>query len=180
MSSVDGWGISCQISLKWLPQDSTVDKSTLVQVMAWCLQAPSHYLKQCWPRSLLPYGFNRPQWVNCCLFSTKPLPATKKSGKSPSRLSVLQSITWTNADLLSIGPQGTNFREIWMKIQEFSFNKCIDLEILYEKYRPLCPGLNLLKGIGVHWSIKIYPDILNKFMFPEKEHFLQLHSKSNS
>ena len=24
-------------------------KSTLVQVMAWCHQAPSHYLNQCWP-----------------------------------------------------------------------------------------------------------------------------------
>ena len=28
----------------------TDDKSTLVQVMAWCRQATSHYLSQCWPR----------------------------------------------------------------------------------------------------------------------------------
>ena len=28
---------------------------TLVQVMAWCRQATSHYLSQCWQRSLLPY-----------------------------------------------------------------------------------------------------------------------------
>ena len=39
------------------------DKSTLVQVMAWCRQAPSHYLSQCWPRSASPYGVTRPQWV---------------------------------------------------------------------------------------------------------------------
>ena len=32
--------------------------------MAWCCQATSHYLKQCWPRSLPPYGVTRPQWVN--------------------------------------------------------------------------------------------------------------------
>ena len=32
--------------------------------MAWCHQATSHYLKQCWPRSLPPYGVTRPQWVN--------------------------------------------------------------------------------------------------------------------
>ena len=32
--------------------------------MAWCRQAPSHYLKQCWPRSMSPYGITRPQWVN--------------------------------------------------------------------------------------------------------------------
>ena len=39
------------------------DKSTLVQVMAWCRQATSHYLSQFWPRSLLSYGVIRPQWV---------------------------------------------------------------------------------------------------------------------
>ena len=51
-------------ALWWMPQDLTDDKSTLVQVMAWCRQATSHYLSQCWPRSLSPYGITRPQWVN--------------------------------------------------------------------------------------------------------------------
>ena len=32
--------------------------------MAWCHQAASHYLSQCWPRSRSPYGVTRPQWVN--------------------------------------------------------------------------------------------------------------------
>ena len=32
--------------------------------MAWCHQATSHYLSQCWPRSLSPYDVTRPQWVN--------------------------------------------------------------------------------------------------------------------
>ena len=41
----------------------TNEKSTLVQVMAWCHQATSHYLSQCWPTSLLPYGIRRPQYV---------------------------------------------------------------------------------------------------------------------
>ena len=52
------------IDLMWMVQDSTDDKSTLVQVMAWCRQAPSHYLSQCWPRSLSSYGVTRPQCVN--------------------------------------------------------------------------------------------------------------------
>ena len=43
--------------------DLADDKSTLVQVMAWCRQATSHYLNQCWLRSLSPYGVTRPQWV---------------------------------------------------------------------------------------------------------------------
>ena len=40
------------------------DKSTLVKVMACCHQATSHYLSQSWPRSMLPYGVTRPQWVS--------------------------------------------------------------------------------------------------------------------
>ena len=50
--------------LWWMPQDLTDDMSTLVQVMAWCRQAPSHYLSQCCLSSLSPYGVARPQWVN--------------------------------------------------------------------------------------------------------------------
>ena len=51
------------IVLRWMPQDLTDDKSILVQVMACCLMAPSHYLNQCWPKSPTPYGVTRPQWV---------------------------------------------------------------------------------------------------------------------
>ena len=58
-----GWGISYEIALRWMPQDFTDDKSTLVQVMAWCRQATSHYLSQCWPRCMSPNGITRPQWV---------------------------------------------------------------------------------------------------------------------
>ena len=49
---------------RWMPWDFTDDKSTLVQVMAWCHQATSHYPSQCWPSPMLPYGATRPQWVN--------------------------------------------------------------------------------------------------------------------
>ena len=38
-------------ALRWMPRDLTDNKSTLVKVMAWCRQATSHYLSQCWPRS---------------------------------------------------------------------------------------------------------------------------------
>ena len=49
--------------------DFADDQSTLVQVMAWCHQATSHYLSQCWPRSLSPYGVTRPQWINAVVIS---------------------------------------------------------------------------------------------------------------
>ena len=61
----DWWlGISREIALIWMSLDFTDDQSKLVQVMAWCRQATSHYLSQCWPRCLSPYGITRPQWVN--------------------------------------------------------------------------------------------------------------------
>ena len=63
----DGWDTSHKISSRWMSLDLT-DKSTLVQVMAWCRQAPSHYLSQWWPRSLSPYAIIRPQWVKALQF----------------------------------------------------------------------------------------------------------------
>ena len=63
ISVTDVWGVSCEFIFRWMSLDLTDDKSTLVQVMAWCRQATSHYLSQCWPRSLSPYGVTRPQWI---------------------------------------------------------------------------------------------------------------------
>ena len=63
---IDGCGISCEIALIWMSLDFTDDQSTLVQVMAWCCQATSHYLSQCWLRSLTPNHVTRAQWVNSC------------------------------------------------------------------------------------------------------------------
>ena len=60
---IDGWDIFCEIALTWMSLNFTDNQSTLVQVMAWCHQATSHYLSQCWPRSPLPHGVTRPQWV---------------------------------------------------------------------------------------------------------------------
>ena len=41
----------------------TKEKSTLVQVIVWCCQATSHYLSQCWHRSMSSYGVTKLQWV---------------------------------------------------------------------------------------------------------------------
>ena len=57
-------GILYDNALRWMPQNITDDKSTLVQVIAWCRQATSHYLSQCWPKSLSPYNVTWPQWIN--------------------------------------------------------------------------------------------------------------------
>ena len=50
---IDIFIMSGLIALRWMPQDLTDDSSTLVQVMACCLAAPSHYLNQRWPSSMM-------------------------------------------------------------------------------------------------------------------------------
>ena len=56
---IDGWGISCELALRWMSLNLTDDKSTLVQVMVWCRQATRHYLSKFWDSSLSPYGVAR-------------------------------------------------------------------------------------------------------------------------
>ena len=60
---IDGWATSCEIALIWMSLDFIDDQSTLVQVMAWWHQAPSHYLTNVDP-DLSPYGVTMSQWVN--------------------------------------------------------------------------------------------------------------------
>ena len=54
-----------------------------------------------------------------------------------------QAIMWTNAEILLIGPLGTNFIEIFIGIQTFSFKK-MHLKMSSAKWRPCCLGLNVL------------------------------------
>ena len=63
------------------------------------------------------------------------------NGFSPGRR---QAIIWTKAGLLLIGPLGTNFSEILIKILTFSFKK-MHLKVSSAKRRPFCLGLNVLK-----------------------------------
>ena len=67
ISVINGRGISYEIALtRWMPLDLTDNKSTLVQVMAWCRQATSHYLSQYWPRFMINplYSLMGQRWAN--------------------------------------------------------------------------------------------------------------------
>ena len=72
------------------------------------------------------------------------------NGLSPGRR---QAIIWNNAGLLLIGPLGTNFSEILIGIQTFSFTK-MHLNVSSAKWRPFCLGLNELrdKCTAVWWN----------------------------
>ena len=66
------------------------------------------------------------------------------NGLAPGRR---QTIIWTNAGILLIGPMGTNFSETLIRIQKFSFKK-MHLKMSSGKWRPSCLGLNVLKAWG--------------------------------
>ena len=65
------------------------------------------------------------------------------NGLSPDRY---QAIIWTSVGILFIGPLGTNFNEIFIKIHTFSLNK-IHLKMSPGKRQPYCLGLNVLRSI---------------------------------
>ena len=69
------------------------------------------------------------------------------NGLSPGRR---QTIIWTNAWILLIGPLGANFSEMLFKIHTFSFRKMYS-KMSSEKKRPFCLGLNVLTIEHVTW-----------------------------
>ena len=60
-----------------------------------------------------------------------------------------QAIFSTNAGILLIGHLGTNFSEILIEINTFSFKK-IDLKMSSGKWQPSCLGLNVLRLMWHH------------------------------
>ena len=66
------------------------------------------------------------------------------NGLSPGRR---QAIIWTSAGILLIGSLGTNFSEILIGIQTFTFKKNA-VKMSSAKWRPFCLGLNVLTWIN--------------------------------
>ena len=69
------------------------------------------------------------------------------NGVSPDRC---QAIIRTNAEILLIGPLGTNLSEILIEIHTFSYKK-IHLKMSYGKWPPFCLGLNVLICFFTVW-----------------------------
>ena len=91
------------------------------------------------------------------------------NGLSPGRR---QAIIWTNAGILLIGPLGTNFSEILIGINKFSFTK-MHLKMSSAKWRPFSLGLNVLSAVtlGVIQGLSAAPttadQVLNSQLFDD-------------
>ena len=81
------------------------------------------------------------------------------NGLSPIRR---QAIILTNAGLLSIGPLGTKFSQILIKIHKSSFTKISSV-----KWRPFCPGGDELSHRSVLRYLKRSHLIFWKYLFSE-------------
>ena len=79
------------------------------------------------------------------------------NGLSPGRC---QAIIWTNAEILSIGPLGTNFSENLIEINSFPFKKT-RLKMWLGIWRPFCLGLNVLICIQLPLSWVLFRSILS-------------------
>ena len=103
-------------SMEIIPKGS-VERSTLVYVMAWCCQATSHYNNQCWSKCL-----TLPQWVIIAhTYVYMYFQGVQWSGKSQgnSRLGKSQGkvreFCWRSWKKMNIGKsQG--------KVREFAFS----------------------------------------------------------
>ena len=87
-----------------------------------------------------------------------------------------QAITWTSADLLSIGPIGTNLREIWIQILTFSFKK-IRLKMLSAKMVAILSRgrwVNCLAPVEDLWCNESWhDDVIKGKHFPRNWPFVQ-------
>ena len=90
--------------------------------------------------------------THTCIFNLNIIGSD--NGLSPGRR---QAIIRTNAGLLLIGPLGTNFSEILIGIQAFSFKK-MHVEMSSAKWRTFCHGLNVMmyKALGDNSSFGSY------------------------
>ena len=131
--------ISHKISLKFVPKFRINSIPALVQIMTWC-QPGAKPLSEPMMASLLTHiGVYLYIYRHICVGNLTIIGSD--NGLSPDRR---QAIIWTNAWILLIGPYGTNFSEILIKIHAFLFTK-MHLKMSSGKWRPFCLGLNVLK-----------------------------------
>ena len=129
--------ISCEIALRWMPLDVTDGKSTLVQVMAWCRKATSHYLNQCWPRYLSPCGITKPQWVNS--FWRSDAIWGHRSGSILAQVMAFawwhQAIIWTSVGFSLVKFCGIQLTENSQRVPKLLF--CLSRKIMISRLLPV-------------------------------------------
>ena len=148
ISTIHTLSISCEIALRWMPQDLLMISQhryrlwlggVRQQAITWASDDPDLYchMVSLGHNDLIHWG----RVTHICI--SKITIIGSDNGLSPGRCQV---IIWTSAGILLIGPLGTNFNEISIAVQTFSFKK-MHLKMSCAKCRPFCLGLNVLRLI---------------------------------
>ena len=129
--------------------DSIDDKLTLVQAMACCCQATSHYLNQFCPSCKTPYDVTRPKWVKICrvlvfqqvlLFGTSALyisVCVTASHSLHAGLSLYSHNTVCSMELSDPVPVSINNQQAWGLVSWTTFTLYPILILLPENFREL-------------------------------------------
>ena len=107
-----GYGTYCYIALKWMPRNHTNKKSMLVQVMAWCHQATSHYMSQSWPSSMSSPDLNELKNLTF-LFRCKLISTQYNIERMRMRLSVLHNLLHSLWSGDAVWQQGSGSALAW-------------------------------------------------------------------
>ena len=120
-----------------MPQNPTDEKSTLIQVMACCRSASSHYLNKFGPRPMSRYRHTRPQWVNIMEAGTKLPPHCRQQLQK-------HFIEWKVLHFNSLKPRqnGSHFADDIFKCIFLNENDWIPIEISL-KFVPKGPINNI-------------------------------------
>ena len=164
-----------------MPLDLTDHKSTLVQVMAWCRQATSHYLNQCWHRSLPPYGVTRPHWVNGVwlmsqhILSTKPL---TKYVMMHHETSIFLSLYEPSSGLMAWGLFNNRYLNVWLLSIIKGLDTCLSnqtimtlVEATKSSYKCMMIYLNRL---GLIQNCRHFPDDIFQSIFVNENYEIGL------
>ena len=132
--------------------------------MAWCRKATSHYLSQCWPSSMSPYGVTRLQWV-------KVMVCYRTDANN-----CLKTLLWIRH------PAGTNQMKTWNKLQKFDSER-VPLKCSSAQCWSLRSNFNML--VSICWKLMLghrcvlwWPSNVSHSIMIRTRHIGQLHSVS--
>ena len=134
-------------------QDLADDMSTLVQVMAWCHQAPSHYLNQWWPGSTTPlYWVTRNQWVNF------------HNSQGCPWVHVYSLVSCSSHRCLCIHPLRSKALELLQKLHLFLIYSCLILYNTRKTYSQLVRQCCVTDTILCQWFLSSVVEAFHKDM----------------
>ena len=142
--------ISRTVSVK-LPMVLIYVKSALVQVMAWCRQATSHYHSQCWTRSLSPNSVSKPQWIKarqmwlCSSYDSLTLLRQMIEIQSQSRAYLSVAVSYHNCCSEYLQPENNFENDVCFAVSLGLVGWCFFCHFRCAEFNATCPqaGRNL-------------------------------------